>query len=256
MEQSDDRFQKVVIVERRDCAADLWTMRMRPEERLCFQPGQYATLGLLDDDRMVERPYSIVSSPHEEEVEFFFELVREGGLTPALHKMKAGDSLWMRRRAMGQFTLDSQSGHQQHFFVATVTGIAPFVSMIRRLAQEIREGRPADLKLVVLHSASRSWEFAYCDELARLAREAGWFRYIPTVSRPWEDPGWTGEVGRIEDVLRKYIDSLGLEPSTATAYLCGHPQMIVNARAMLERRGFSKDSIRQELYWMPKKGES
>jgi hypothetical protein len=32
--------------------------------------------------------------------------------------------------------------------------------------------------------------------------------------------------------------------------------MIVNARAMLERRGFSKDSIRQELYWMPKKGES
>jgi ferredoxin--NADP+ reductase len=249
------KFQKIEIVERNDCAPDLWTMRLRPEETLSFQPGQYATLGLLDGSHMIERPYSIVSSPRERDVEFFFELVRKGGLTPALHKMRVGDTLWMRRQAKGRFTFDTQSGRPQHFFVATVTGIAPFMSMVRTLAQEVRDGRRLDYRLVVLHGASRSWEFAYREELQRLAREANWFCYIPTISRPREDPAWKGEVGRIEDVVRKYVDSLGLEPSATTAYLCGHPQMITNTKAILERRGFLKGSIRQEVYWVPKKNE-
>ena len=42
--------------------------------------------------------------------------------------------------------------------------------------------------------------------------EFPWFSYIPVISRPWEDPEWKGEVGRVEDILRKYIDDLKLEP--------------------------------------------
>lgn len=250
---SEHKFQKVRIVARRDCAEDLWTMRLRPEKPLSFLPGQYATLGLLDAGKIIERPYSIASSPRENDVEFFFELVPHGGLTPVLHNMKVGETLWMRRRAKGRFTFDSQSGRKQHFFVATVTGIAPFLSMIRTLTMDIAEGRSPECKVFVLHGASRSWEFAYRDELERLGQDSEWFRYIPTISRPSEERNWKGEVGRIEDVLRKYVDSLGLEPSTTTAYLCGHPQMVLNCKAILERRGFPKGSIRQELYWIPKK---
>jgi ferredoxin--NADP+ reductase len=77
--------------------------------------------------------------------------------------------------------------------------------------------------------------------------------YVPTVSRPWEDPAWKGEVGRAEDVLRKYLDARGMDATNTTVYLCGHPQMIENAKGLLQRRGFPKESLREEVYWVPKK---
>jgi ferredoxin--NADP+ reductase len=248
-----EKHQKATIVARKDYAPDLWSIRVRPEQRLDFLSGQYATLGLQEGSQVVERPYSIVSSPLEDEVEFFLELVPQGGLTPALYAKQVGDGLLMRRQAKGRFALDSQSGHPQHFLACTVTGVAPYVSMARTLAREAREGRGRRLRLVVLQAASRSWEFAYREELQALAREFDWFDYIPTVSRPWEDPSWQGEVGRVEDVLRKYLDSLGLEPSNTTTYLCGHPQMIRNSIRILQRKGFQKEFIRAELYWVAKK---
>jgi ferredoxin--NADP+ reductase len=247
-------FQRAQVVGRRDVAPDLWTLRVRPAERLIFKAGQYATLGIPEGEHMIERPYSIVSSPEEREVEFFFELVREGGLTPILHKLKVGETLWMSRQTAGSFTFDEASGRKQHFLVATVTGIAPFVSMVRTVAAHVRAGARPEHRLVVLHGASRSWEFAYHQELETLERDSDWFRYIPTISRPAEDPSWKGETGRVEDVLRKYLDAYALEPSTTTVYLCGHPQMISNARGILERRRFSKESVRQEIYWIPEEG--
>jgi ferredoxin--NADP+ reductase len=247
------KYQQATITFRMDHADDLWTIRVRPEQRLVFKPGQYATLGLEANGKVVERAYSICSSPLEEEVEFFFELVREGHLTPPLYRQQVGDTLSMRRQAKGLFVLDGKSGHPQHFLVCTVTGVAPYVSMVRTLARQAREGQHIDFRLVVLQAASRSWEFAYREELEAFAREFDWLLYVPTISRPWEDPSWKGEVGRIEDVLRKYLDELGLEPSTATAYLCGHPQMIENSKGILLRRGFSKEFVREEVYWVPKK---
>ena len=253
MAASEEKYQKATVTFRQDHAEDLWTLRVRPEQRLAFQPGQYATLGLEEGGKIVERAYSICSSPLEDEIEFFFELVSEGHLTPPLYHRQVGDTLLMRRQAKGLFTLDGKSGHRQHFLVSTVTGVAPYVSMVRTLARQARDGQSPDSHFVVLQAASRSWEFAYRDELEALAREFNWLKYIPTVSRPWEDSKWKGEVGRIEDVLRKYLDALALEPSHTTVYLCGHPQMIENAKGILRRRGFSKEGIRQEIYWVPKK---
>ena len=249
--QSTTRHQVVEIVERRDYAADLWSIRVRPADKLVFKPGQYATLGVENNAHLVERAYSIVSGPAEETIEFFFELVPEGALTPLLFKLQVGDAMLMRRQAKGLFVLDTKSGHLKHFMIATVTGVAPYVSTVRELRRLELEGKPVDVSLVLLQSASRSWEFAYRDELQQLAQSVSWLRYIPTVSRPWEDTAWQGEVGRAEDLLRKYADTLQLDPDRTTAYLCGHPGMIENAHGILQRRGFGKGSVREEQYWVP-----
>ncbi len=254
MSAPPEKFQKVTVVSRKDYAEDLWSIRVLPEERLIFKPGQYATLGLQDGaHRVHEKPYSIASSPLEEEIEFLFELVPQGELTPVLHELKRGDKVLMRRQAKGLFTLDLKAGHKHHYMISTVTGVAPYVSMVRTLAREAQEGNPPDITVVVLHAASRSWELAYRDELEALVKTGSWLRYIPIISRPWEDTAWKGEVGRAEDVLRKYMDDWGLEPSNTTVYVCGHPTMIENAHGILQRRGFTKESIQQEIYWVPKK---
>ena len=253
MAVTSDTHQKVTVVARNDYAKDLWSIRVRPEEKLAFKPGQYTTLGVRANGKVLERAYSIVSSPLEEEVEFFLEFVQDGELSPHLYGAREGRELLMRKQAKGVFTLDETSGHRQHFLVATVTGVAPFVSMVRTAAQRANAGRKPEHRFVMIQSASRSWEFAYSTEMQALAERHDWFEYIPTVSRPWEDAEWRGEVGRAEDILRKYLDRFGLGPATTTAYACGHPQMIENAKAILARRGFPKEYIREEGYWVPKK---
>jgi ferredoxin/flavodoxin---NADP+ reductase len=249
--QSTSKHQVVEIIERTDHAEDLWSIRVRPEQRLVFKPGQYATLGVEGGDGLIERAYSIVSDPVEETIEFFFELVPHGELTPRLYKLHTGDSMLMRRQAKGLFVLDTKTGHPKHFLICTVTGVAPFVSITRHLARDEREGNSVNFSIVLLQAASRSWEFAYRQELEDLAARSAWFRYIPSVSRPWEDPDWHGEVGRAEDLLRKYLDSLNLDPDETTAYLCGHPGMIENAHGILARRRFTKVSVKEEQYWVP-----
>lgn len=253
MAVASDKHYRAEIIERRDFSEDLWAIRIKSEGPFSFTPGQYATFGVAEDDKLIERPYSIVSSPYEDTLEFFFELVPEGQLTPRLHKLPTGASLMMRKTAKGRFTLDTKSGHKKHFLVSTVTGVAPYCSMVRTLHRDWKEGKyPEGLKLYVLQGASRSWELGYREELEKIAAEAPWLEYIPTVSRPWEDKDWRGEVGRCEDVLRKYSDQFDLDPADTTGYLCGHPEMIEKAKGILQRRGYPKESLREELYWVQK----
>ena len=257
MTQSPGKFTTARIVARRDLAPDLWTVRIAPEAPLEFVAGQYATLGVVDDGRRIERAYSIVSSPYEGELEFFVELVPQGELTPLLYQLSHGETVEMRRSIKGRFTLDLKSGRSRHLMLATVTGIAPYVSYVRTLYRDWKEGRmPAGTEVFILHGASRSWEFGYREELERIAAEVPWLRYVPSVSRPWEDDGWQGETGRVVDLLRKYADQWGCTPGTTSVYLCGHPDMIGAGIGILHRRGFSKDSIQQEVYWVPPKERS
>ena len=178
----------------------------------------------------------------------------EGELTPTLHEIRPNDTVLMRRQAKGLFTLDEKSAHKQHYFICTVTGVAPYVSMVRTLVgQAEQQGKSPDVRVVLIQAASRAWEFAYREELETLSKSNSWLEYIPTVSRPWEHPEWKGEVGRAEDLIRKYSDQSGFGPATTTAYVCGHPGMIENAKGVLKRCGFTKESIREEVYWVPKK---
>lgn len=133
--------------------------------------------------------------------------------------------------------------------LATVTGVAPFVSILRTQQIDRARGAASDHQFVVIHGASHSGEFGpYRSELEELSR-AGWLSYIPTVSRPLADPNWIGETGRVEDIVRKHADQLGLDHNNSLAYACGHPQMVENVKDILARARFRKDQIKQEEYF-------
>src|ERR1700726_3555645 len=225
MASPEDKFFRARLIKREEFAPDLWMARIDPGGDFKFVPGQYATPGMEKDGRRIERPYSIVSSPAEQEVEFFFELVPEGALTPLLYRLQSGDELLMRKVPKGRFLLETHTGRTNHLLVSTVTGIAPFVSYVRTLHKDWKEGKfSGDQKLFLLNGASRSWEFGYLDELQKFAAEVPWLKYVPTVSRPWDDQKWTGEIGRVDDLIRKYADTWGLNGANSIGYLCGHPQ--------------------------------
>ena len=252
MTRSPDKYYNARILDRRDISADLCILRVDPGGPLEYRAGQYATLGIERDGLRTERAYSMVSSPYEEALEFFVELVPLGGLTPGLFQLQPGDALLCRKIAKGRFTLDLGSGRSNHLLISTVTGIAPFVSYVRTIYRDWKSGSspmPGGHKFFSLQGASHSFEFGYCQELERYASEAPWLQYVPTVSRPWDNPQWTGETGRVDDLLRKYVDAWKLRPDETTAYLCGHPKMIENSRGILQRGGWKKDAILEEAYF-------
>ena len=235
------------LIERRDVSANLAIFRFRVAERPSFTAGQYATISIGVDGDVVERPYSIVSSPHQPFLELFIELVPDGNITPKLWELKLGSTILVRRRIVGQFTLDTSVTH--HLMLATVTGVAPFVSILRTQQIDRERGATSNHQFVVIHGASHSADFGtYRSELEELSR-AGWLAYIPTVSRPWAEPSWKGETGRIEDILRKHADQLGFDHSNSVAYACGHPKMVANVKEILARARFCKDQIKEEKYF-------
>src|SRR6202048_3295111 len=250
-----DKHYEAKIIERRDISPDLWLIRVDPGGPFKFLAGQYATLGVEYEGPRIERASSIVSSPYEDTLDFFLELVPHVALTPHLFKLNVGDSMFCRKIAKGRFTLDLRSGRTQHLLLSTVTGIAPFVSYVRTLYRDWKAGdrsMPGDHTLYCVQGGSRSWEFGYRDEMEKVAAEAPWLKFVTTVSRPWEDAAWTGETGRVDDLVRKYTDLWDLKSAEPTAYLCGHPNMVENGRGILQRAGWQKDAMFEEIYFVPR----
>jgi hypothetical protein len=74
-------------------------------------------------------------------------------------KLKLGDTMLCRKVAKGRFTIDVKSGRTQHLLLATVTGIAPFVSYARTMYKDWKNGgnpMPGNHKLYCLQGGSRS----------------------------------------------------------------------------------------------------
>src|SRR5512134_1209011 len=97
MSVNEEKFFRSHIVARKDFAPDLWSIRIDPGAEFPFVAGQYATLCIETPAKLVQKPYSIVSSPYEKEIEFFFELVPDGEMTPLLHKLPSGAEVLMRK---------------------------------------------------------------------------------------------------------------------------------------------------------------
>lgn len=208
-----------------------------------FQPGQYATLGLMGADKLIQRPMSISSSADRlDEYEFFIRLVPEGEFTPLLWERKVGDLINIKG-AKGRFQL--QDDGRIGLLVASGTGLAPFMSMIDTLRDR---GQSRDL--ILLHGVSHDFDLAWRDELEMLGASGEFqLRYAATVSRPQNCPDWEGRTGRVESVIATELDAHGLSPENATIYLCGNPEMISAVEELATERGFPPEQVRKELYW-------
>jgi ferredoxin/flavodoxin---NADP+ reductase len=212
-----------------------------------FVAGQYMTIGVMVDGRIVQRPYSVASAPARigDGYEFYVRLVNGGTFTPLLWRMPLGQGMRMIG-PKGKFMLQPDDD-RTHIFISSGTGNAPFVAMIRQL---IIEGRPR--KVLFLNGVSYATELGY-RQIVEDWQSGGEYPvdYVPTVSRP-ADPrnaSWTGRTGRVETILGAVLDEVGLTPADSIAYICGNPDMILSAEATLLERGYPEEQVRTELYW-------
>ncbi len=218
-----------------------------------FEAGQFVALGLPPDstrcsastdeyeqpkpDKLVRRAYSIASSSTEDTIEFYVTLVHSGQLTPRLFDLSIGDGIWMGKKAVGMFTLDQIAPERNVILIATGTGVAPYMSMLRSNALQ-RSG-----KIVVVHGAANSWDLGYSSELKLLSSMFTNFNYHPTITEPDKEPsGWEGDTRFIGDIWEsKLVDEIvGTKPlpNNTDVFLCGNPRMVDGMKEMLYKDGF------------------
>ena len=229
------------VLRREDITDELLLIWVEKPEGYTFKAGQYCTIGRDG----IERAYSISSAPHEKDIELFVELVPppDGNLTPLLWELQPGDTMTIRPRAKGIFTFKPAMPNQ--LLVATVTGVVPFISIIREYVHQGREGH----HFFVLQGASNQEEFTYEDELETLAeRRPDLLTYVPTVSRPAEERngGWEGETGRVNAIVERHAQEFGLTPDDTLVYACGHPGMIEEVKEHMAPKGFK---VEEERFW-------
>ena len=217
------------------------------EEPVAFEPGQYLTIGVESNGKLLQRPYSIASSARETEdgYEYYVRLVTGGVFTPLLWRLDVGAGMSMKG-PKGKFILQPDDD-RTHVFISSGTGIAPFISMMKTL---LYDGAPR--RAIILPGASYEHDLGYRELLEQWQADGTYpLTYVPTLSRPGspENSRWAGRVGRVEAIVPHVYDELGLTVDNSIAYICGNPDMIAAVDATLLGRGFPEEQIRKELYW-------
>ena len=222
------------------------------EDGFRFDNGQFVMIGLEVEQpdgstKPLMRAYSIASANWEEELEFFSIKVQDGPLTSRLQHIKPGDTLLIGRKPTGTLLISDVHPGRNLYLLATGTGLAPWLAIIKDPATYERFE-----KIIVVHGVRTEPDFAYRDYITRglacheyLGEEIrAKLLYYPAVSR--EDFYWHGRLqrGRVTDLLDsgRIAADLGLaplDPAHDRAMICGSPGMLADFRAILDGRGFT-----------------
>ena len=203
----------------------------RPEG-FVFENGEFVTLGLKREGKLLARAYSIVSTADRDALEFLSIHVPDGPLTSELARIRPGDSVWVNSKTTGTLTLKHVLPGRVVYLLATGTGVAPFISLIRDPALYARFEQA-----VLVHSVRTAAELAYRDEIEALDQPR--LHYVPTVTReefPTRERG--ADLFRSGELSRR----LGLpvpDPEHDRVMVCGNPDMTRELTRHLKDAGWT-----------------
>ena len=192
-----------------------------------FQAGQFISVFAEKDGKSISRPYSIASPPEcKEYLELAIKVVEGGFMSNYLHKVPPGTTL-KAIGPLGSFVM-LEPPERDLVFVATGTGVAPFVSMIGHvLAMEY------DVDLHLVFGCRYVHDLIYMDTFERWEREHPSFHLYTTLSRP-ENSGWKGRVGYVQKVIEGEIK----DPESKDVYICGLHNMVEDVKNLCESLNF------------------
>lgn len=230
------------ITHRQSWTESLFSFRTTRQPGLRFIPGQFVRLGLpRGDGSIIWRPYSMVSAAYDDHLEFYSIVVPGGEFTSRLAQLQVGDELLVDKTCYGFLTTDRFEQGRDLWFLATGTGLAPFLSILH----DPQIWADYD-HLILAHSTRTAAELSYRDTLAALDRhplfsgQGHKLRYLPVVTR---EP-WAGALGeRLTTLLDhghlEQAAGLSLDPARSRIMVCGNPEMTADCRHRLSARGFS-----------------
>jgi ferredoxin-NADP reductase len=211
-----------------------------------FVPGQFIQIHFLyADGKPTKRSYSVATvgggAGPVERVEIAVSYVEGGAATALLSGLAAGSAV-DASGPYGRFCLMDTDTNRRYLLVATGTGVTPYRAMLPKI-RELVATRGCTFALV--YGARNETELLYGEEFEAFAREVPGFTFHPCFSREMRAvPRPNDRSGRVHVALAD------LKPDAANdiAYLCGNPDMVDQAFAMLKEAGLPVPHIRREKY--------
>jgi len=198
--ENPDAVQTVELLQRRWLTKNAFEIELTRPSSLVFKPGQ--TMRFLHGS--LERYYSLLSSPDDPTLVLCVYKVPRGNFSPILAEAQIGTPFSITV-PHGYFTFNRSE--RAPVFVATGTGIAPFVSM----------GRSGIDDFILLHEVELAEDLYYQDLFREIASN-----YVPCLSQTsTADPLPPGAFrGNAAGFLKQ-----NLPPASYDFYLCGERDM-------------------------------
>jgi predicted ferric reductase len=201
----------------------VWSLALQADGHpgLRFLPGQYGYLKLGSPYSLNEHPFSF-SSSSEQQGRLEFAIKELGDFTNRTGQIPPGTMAFVDG-PHGSFSTDLTPA-PGYVFIAGGIGIAPFMSLLRTLADR-RDPRP----VLLLYGEKRWDDVAFREELDEL-KERLKLDVVVALAQPHE--GWEGETGFVtEAVLRRHLPREGFERHV---FICGpNPMIDAVERALL-----------------------
>lgn len=205
-----------------------------------FRNGHFVMMGLEVEGKPLLRAFSVASANYDEHLEFYSIKMKDGALTSRLQHVAVGDQVLVSRKPTGTLVLDHLQPGKRLYLLATGTGLAPFMSIVRD-----PETYERYQQVIVAHGVRWTRDLAYRETLETglqqheligdLVKEQ--LTYYPTVTRePFRNQG------RLNDLVAsgKLFTDLGMpqiNPEEDRVMLCGGPAMLKDLCETLEAKG-------------------
>jgi ferredoxin--NADP+ reductase len=227
------------VIENRRWTPALFSLRVETPP-LAFEAGQFVRIALDLSGKRVPRPFSFVNPPQDPVLEFYGIVVPEGPLSPHLARLSSGDALQVADNPSGFLVLDEVPRSPDLWMVATGTGIAPFLSILRSAKLWQRHER-----VILVHAVRHAPELVYRELIGEIRRaHPGRLEYVRFVSRERASDALEG---RVQAALRDgRLEAAGgpVSPERSQFMLCGNPAMVKDMTAALAERGLRKNRRR------------
>lgn len=216
-------IETTTVINRRWLSGSAFEVEFSRPQHFHFKAGH--TIQLIFQDQ--KRYYSLVSAPGDPTLSLCVNFIEKGYFSPLLASAEIGFKLEFTG-PHGYFTLSPSP--RPPVFIATDTGIAPFVSM----------ARSGTRGFTLLHGARLAGELYYQDLLRQSAQ-----KYLPIV---WETPSVVPASsglfhGKMVDLLAQ-----NLEPGRYDFYLCGWQKMIKDVTHLIDDR-FPGSHVFTEVFY-------
>ena len=211
------------VISRRWLSESAFEVELSRPRHFHFKAGH--TIQLVYQDQ--KRYYSLASAPSDLTLILCVNFIAKGYFSPLLASAEIGFKLGFTG-PHGYFTFSPSP--RSPVFIATDTGIAPFVSMARSGMRDF----------TLLHGARHAGELYYQDLLRQSAQ-----KYLPIV---WEIPDEVHVTsglfhGKMVNLLAQH-----LEPGCYDFYLCGWQKMIKDVTHLIDDR-FPGSHVYTEVFY-------
>ncbi len=220
---------KLTITQVQHYSESMFRLRTDRPSTFRFTAGEFVMIRCRETS--VERAYSITSGPGDDYLEFLSIKVPNGELTGELSRYEPGDTLYMSERSTGTLTLANIELGGDLWMLASGTGVAPFISILRdphtytsfdtiHLAWSVR--RRVDLN-------------AYNNFIESMPVD-----FMPIVT---QDPAWTGMNKRITTQLSAGTLIPNLHANNKVM-VCGSMEFNTDIKTMLKDWGWTEGNKR------------